>query len=69
VLPRSCLSLPVRCIGALGHAVASKLMTVGMLVPSLVRPNPSVERTSNGGARLRAPSTSVAPLAAAHLKR
>jgi hypothetical protein len=33
------------------------------------RPNPSVERTSNGGAHWRAPSSSVAPLAAAHLKR
>jgi len=32
-------------------------------------PNPSVERTSNGGAHWRAPSRSVAPLAAAHLKR
>ncbi len=33
------------------------------------RPNPSVERTSNGGARCHAPSRSVAPLAAAHLER
>jgi len=33
------------------------------------RPNPSVERTSNGGAHCHAPSKSVAPLAAAHLKR
>ena len=32
-------------------------------------PNPSIERTSNGGARLFAPSRSVAPLAAAHVKR
>jgi len=36
---------------------------------STQRPNPSVERTSNGGAHWRAPSKSVAPLAAAHLKR
>jgi hypothetical protein len=36
---------------------------------STQRPNPSVERTSNGGAHWRAPSRSVAPLAAAHLKR
>ncbi len=33
------------------------------------RPNPSVERTSNGGAHWLAPSRSVAPSAAAHLKR
>jgi len=31
--------------------------------------NPSIERTSNGGARLLASSRSVAPLAAAHVKR
>jgi len=33
------------------------------------RPNPSIERTSNGGARRHAPSRSVTPLAAAHVKR
>jgi len=33
------------------------------------RPNPSVERTHNGGARLLAPSPSAAPLCAAHVKR
>ena len=32
-------------------------------------PNPAVERTANGGARLLAPSPSAAPLSAAHLKR
>ena len=32
------------------------------------RPNPSVERASNGGAHWRAPPRSVAPLAAAHLE-
>ena len=34
-----------------------------------VMPNPSIERTSNGGAHCHAPSRSVAPLAAAHVKR
>ena len=33
------------------------------------RPNPSIERTSNGGAHCHAPSKSVAPSAAAHVKR
>jgi len=33
------------------------------------RPNPSIERTSNGGAHRFAPSKSVTPLAAAHVKR
>ena len=33
------------------------------------RPNPSIERTSNGGAHWLASSRSVAPLAAAHVKR
>ena len=32
-------------------------------------PNPSIERTANGGSRLCAPSTSVAPSAAAHVQR
>jgi hypothetical protein len=32
-------------------------------------PNPSIERTHNGGARLRAPSGVVPPLCAAHVKR
>ncbi len=32
-------------------------------------PNPSIERTSNGGAHCLAPSWSVAPLATAHVKR
>ena len=32
-------------------------------------PNPSIERTSNGGALCLAPSRLVAPLAAAHVKR
>jgi hypothetical protein len=33
------------------------------------RPNPSIERTSNGGAHWCASPSSVAPLAAAHVKR
>jgi len=33
------------------------------------RPNPSVERTHNGGSRWLAPSQSEAPLRAAHVKR
>ena len=33
------------------------------------RPNPSVERTANGGLRLFAPERPVPPLSAAHLKR
>lgn len=32
-------------------------------------PNPSIERTHSGGARLRASSRSVAPLCAAHVER
>jgi len=33
------------------------------------RPNPSIERTSNGGAHWFAPSRPATPLAAAHVKR
>jgi hypothetical protein len=32
-------------------------------------PNPSIERTANGGLRLRVPSTLAAPLSAAHVER
>jgi hypothetical protein len=32
-------------------------------------PNPSIEGTHNGGARLRASATSAAPLCAPHVKR
>mgnify|MGYP003383587458 CR=1 FL=1 len=38
------------------------------MAPFRQPPNPSVERTANGGARLPAPAMSVAPSAAAHLK-
>jgi len=34
-----------------------------------VGPNPSIERTHNGGAQCPAPSRAVAPLCAAHVKR
>ena len=36
---------------------------------SRASPNPSIERTANGGAHCHAPSLSVAPSAAAHVKR
>jgi hypothetical protein len=67
--PRSCVSLPLRSAGALGHEVKSKLKVVATVVPSSVRPNPSVDGTHNGGARLFASSRSAAPLCAPHLKR
>ena len=41
----------------------------GSVVFSNQRPNPSVERTHNGEARLFAPSPTAAPLCAAHVKR
>ena len=34
-----------------------------------VLPNPSIERTVNGGRLLLAPSSPLAPLSAAHVKR
>jgi hypothetical protein len=38
-------------------------------VLSTVRPNPSVDGTHNGGARLLASATSAAPSCAPHVKR
>ena len=53
---------------ALGHE--RKLTSAGGRgALSEPRPNPSIERTSNGGAHWLAPSRLVAPLAAAHVKR
>jgi hypothetical protein len=45
------------------------VLAKGVAVLQHQRPNPSIERTSNGGAQYHAPSKSVAPLAAAHVKR
>ena len=69
VSPRTGVSLHVRCIGAFGHAVQSTFMALGRVVLSSVRPNPSVKRTHNGGARWLASATSAAPSCAAYLKR
>jgi hypothetical protein len=44
-------------------------MSIGNFRTRGMGPNPSVERTSNGGAHWLAPPKSVAPLAAAHLHR
>jgi len=81
-LPLRCAAAPNRRIdaihrsirpvsaGVLRHANAMQASVAHAIsVRLVVLPNPSVERTSNGGARLLAPSRSVAPLAAAHVKR
>ena len=56
-------------IGAVVAAARWLSVVRGRFVSSWVRPNPSVERTHNGGWRLLAPSSSAAPLCAAHVKR
>ena len=56
-------------VGAVEAAAGALSVARGRLVSSWVRPNHSVERTANGGARLLAPSPTAAPLSAAHLKR
>src|SRR3989454_12508714 len=55
-------------VGALGYTAKPMLVALGKLVPFWVRPNPSVKRTHNGGARLRASATSAAPARAAFLQ-
>ena len=57
--------------GRFKHQTVSEcgLLSASQAVASGPRPNPSVERTSNGGAQLVARQTSATPLAAAHLKR
>jgi hypothetical protein len=69
VLPRSCVRLPLRGVGAFADAVKSLLMLPAIVVPSFARSNPSVEGTHNGGARSRASATTAAPSCVAHLKR
>ena len=54
---------------ALGYKGEIQLAVLARSVPSTRWPNPSIERTHNGGAQLRAPSRAVAPLCAAHVKR
>jgi hypothetical protein len=50
-------------------ASARRLVRMSMSVPRPQRPNPSVEGTHNGGARLLASVTSLAPSCAPHVKR
>jgi len=45
----------------------SRMLAIVCLIEH--RPNPSIERTSNGGAQCPAPSRVVTPLCAAHVKR
>jgi hypothetical protein len=56
-------------IGALGHLARIQVLLTREAVLSTVRPNPSVDGTHNGGARLLASATSVAPSCAPHVKR
>jgi hypothetical protein len=50
-------------------ASAAHFVRMPMSVPRPQRPNPSVEGTHNGGARLLASATSAAPSCAPHVKR
>jgi len=61
--------LPGRRHGLAEHAISSPYGAHRPLPAVSPSPNPSVERTHNGGARLFAPSRSQAPLCAAHVKR
>ncbi len=54
---------------ALGDEGEIQLAVLARSVPSTRWPNPSIERTHNGGAQCHAPSRAVAPLCAAHVKR
>jgi hypothetical protein len=50
-------------------ASAAHFVRMPMSVPRPQRPNPSVEGTHNGGARLLASAASAAPSCAPHVKR
>ena len=56
---------PFLCIGFWGYLQARDILNEF----SNTAANPSVERTHNGGARLRVPPLSAAPSCAAHVKR
>ena len=53
----------------LGYEGEMQLVVRARSVRSTRWPNPSIERTHNGGAQWHAPSRSGAPLCAAHIKR
>jgi len=53
----------------LGYEGEIRLAALARSVPSTRWPNPSIERTHNGGAQCLAPSWPVPPLCAAHVKR
>jgi len=55
--------------GAFGQRTRAAVVARDGVRPSNGGSNPSVKRTHNGGARLRAPATSAAPLWSAYLKR
>ena len=59
--------LPLKALRSLGSTVGSA--SGAARVRELVQPNRAVEWTANGGARLRATATVVAPLSATHLQR
>jgi len=56
-------------VRALGYEGGIQLAVRARSVRSSRWPNPSIEGTHNGGAQLRAPSRSAAPLCAPHVKR
>ena len=53
----------------LGYQEYTNTVPSERVVPFSLRPNPSIERTHNGGAQCLAPSRVVPPLCAAHVKR
>jgi hypothetical protein len=55
--------------GAFGHHAQMQVLLMREAVLSTVRPNPSVDGTHNGGARLLASAKSAAPSCAPHVKR
>jgi len=55
--------------GAVSNAQVRLLPSPTSYPAAAPRPNPSIERTHNGGAQCLAPSRVVTPLCAAHVKR
>jgi hypothetical protein len=64
----SCCAARAGGFGLLAGGATQRTMRAGR-VPQSALPNPSIERTSNGGARLLAFAKAVPPLLASHLKR
>jgi hypothetical protein len=64
----SCFAARAGCVRLLASGATQRTMRAGF-VPQSALPNPSIERTNNGGSSFTAFAEAQPPLFASHLKR